>query len=48
MYSNYHRIIKYVAFKPIHLSINLDAVSSTRVFREFDYVFSIECIASLN
>ena len=37
MYSSYYRIIKYVGFKPIHYAINLDVVSFSNVFNEFDY-----------
>ena len=39
MYYNHHRIIKCIGFKPIHCAINLDVISSSRVFNEFDYVF---------
>ena len=39
MYSSHHRIVKYVGFKPIHHAINLDIASSSKVVREFDYVF---------
>ena len=36
--------IKYVGFKPIHYTINLDVVSSIIVFSGFDYEFlSIYC-----
>ena len=36
---SHHRIIKCVGFKPIHCTINLDVVSSFRVFSEFDSLF---------
>ena len=39
MYSNHHRIIKCVGFKPIHYAINLNTTSSSRVFSEFDSLF---------
>ena len=39
MYYSHHKIIKYVGFKPIHCSINLDITSFFRVFKEFDYLF---------
>ena len=39
MYSSYYKITKCVGFKPIHCSINLDVVSSFKVFSEFDYLF---------
>ena len=35
-YSNHYRIIKC---KSIHYVINMDVVSSFKVFNEFDYVF---------
>ena len=41
--SNY-RIIKCVYFKPIHCVINQDAMSFSKVFSEFDYVFILELI----
>ena len=47
MYYSHYRIIKCVGFKPIHCAINLNAVSSSRIFSKFDCVY-IECIASLN
>ena len=42
--SNNHRIIKCACFKVIYCAINLDAVSSYRVFNEFDYIFILELI----
>ena len=39
MYYNHYIIIKYIGFKPIHCTINLDATPSFKVFSEFDYVF---------
>ena len=45
--SSQHEIIKCVDFKPIHSAINLNIVSSFRVFSEFDCVY-IECINNLN
>ena len=39
MYFSYYMIIKYVSFKPIHYVINLNVVSFSKVFNEFDYVF---------
>ena len=39
MYPSNHRIIKCVGFESIHYAINLDIVSSSRVFSEFDFVF---------
>ena len=39
MDSSHYRIIKYVGFKPIHYVINLDVMSSLRVFNEFDFLF---------
>ena len=32
-------IIKYIGFEPIHYFINLNVVSSSTVFRDFDYMF---------
>ena len=39
MYSSHYMIIKFVGFKPIQYTINLDVVSFSEVFNEFDYVF---------
>ena len=39
MYSRYHKIVKCVGFEPFHYAINLDVVSSFRVFSEFVSVF---------
>ena len=39
MYSRYHGIIKCVDFKPIYYAINLDVMSSSKIFSEFDYLF---------
>ena len=39
MYFIYHRIIKCISFKLIYYAINLDVVSSYKVFSEFDYLF---------
>ena len=39
MYSIHHKIIKCVGFKSIHCAINLNVLSSSKVFNEFDYVF---------
>ena len=39
MYSSHYRIIKYVGFEPKFYSINLDVMSSSKVFCEFDYMF---------
>ena len=39
MYFSHHRIIKYVGFKPIHCTINLDDTSSSRVFSKFNSLF---------
>ena len=42
--TNQIMVVKYVDFESIHYVINLDIVSSFRVFNEFDYVFlSIYC-----
>ena len=38
-YSSHYRIIKYVGFEPIHYVINLDVVSSFKVFNKFDCMF---------
>ena len=38
-YYNYYNVIKYVGFKPIIYVINLDTASSSKIFREFDYMF---------
>ena len=40
MYSNHYEIIKYISFKLIHYIINLDAILSSKLFNEFDFVFS--------
>ena len=34
----YNSNIKCVDFEPIHYAINLDVVSSSMVFSEFDYI----------
>ena len=39
MYYSHHRIIKCVDFELTHCTINLEVVSSSRVFSEFNYVF---------
>ena len=31
--------IKCIGFEPIHYNINLDVVSSSMVFNDFDYMF---------
>ena len=38
-YSSHYRIIKYVGFEPIRYVINLDVVSSFKVFNKFDCMF---------
>ena len=38
-YSSHYRIIKYVGFEPIIYVINLDAMSFSKVFIEFDSMF---------
>ena len=44
MYSDNHIIIKYVGFKPINYAINLDAVSSSIVFNEFNSIFLLNVL----
>ena len=39
IYSNHHRIIKYIGFKSIHYVINPDVTSSFKVFNKFDSLF---------
>ena len=39
MYYSHYTIIKYMGFKPIQNTINVDVVSFFKVFNEFDYVF---------
>ena len=48
MYSSHDSNIKCVGFKLIHYVINLDVVSSSMVFSEFDFVFLSICILILN
>ena len=38
-YFGHYIIIKCISIEPIHYTINLNVVSSRRVFNEFDYVF---------
>ena len=38
------RIINCVCFESIHYVINLDDVSSSKVYSEFDYVFSLNVL----
>ena len=42
MYSSHYMIIKRVHFEPIHDAINLNVVSSSKVFIEFDVFLSNE------
>ena len=44
MYYSHHIIIKCVAFKPIHCPINLNVVSSSRLFIEFDSLFLLDVL----
>ena len=46
-YVSHYNAIKCVSFDSIHYVINIDVVSSSMDFNEFDCV-SIKCIASLN
>ena len=46
-YVSHYNTIKCVSFDSIHYVINIDVVSSSMDFSEFDCV-SIKCIASLN
>ena len=39
IYYSHNSNIKYIAFEPIHYTINLDIVLSFMIFSEFDYVF---------
>ena len=39
MYSNHYKIIKSVSFEPFHYAINMNFISSSKVFREIDYIF---------
>ena len=39
MYSSYYKFIKCVDFQPIYYTINLNVVSSSIIFSEFDYMF---------
>ena len=38
-YSSYYKFIKCVIFEPIYYTINLNVVSSSIIFSEFDYMF---------
>ena len=38
-YFIHYRIIKYLGFKPITYAINLNAVSSSKIFNGFDFMF---------
>ena len=51
MYSNHNSNIKYVnstikcvGFKSFHYAINLDVVSSSVVFNNFDFMFFIDVL----
>ena len=44
MYFSHYRIIKYVGFKLIYCAIDLDVVSSFRVFSELDYLFILNVL----
>ena len=44
MYFNYHIFIKYACFEPIYYAINLHAMSSSKVFNEFDCVFLLNIL----
>ena len=39
MYSSHYRITKCVGFESTHYVVNLDVMSSFKVFSKFDYAF---------
>ena len=48
MYFSRYRIIKCVSFELIHYVINLDDVSFSKIFNEFDFVFLSNILLVLN
>ena len=39
MHYNYQKIIEYINFKTIHYTINLNIISSFKVFNQFNDIF---------
>ena len=44
MYSSHYRILKYISFESIVYIINLDVISSSKVFNEFDFIFLLNVL----
>ena len=43
-YSSHYIIIKYIGFEPIFYAINMDIMSSSKVFNKFDYMLLLNVL----